>query len=326
MKVKLTHFVGVVLALFIGVTFGVALQKYYDVGSIVDAMGVNHRPFPAPTTLTVEDNIPEEFQGELSLFILAGQSNIAGRGEVPKSGQNANARVFVFGNDYHWRIAVEPIDDPSNQVDKVSEDPDAGFSPALAFATSLLERRPDMVIGLIPCARGGSSIYQWRRSLSENTLYGSCLKRVRAASTMGKVAGVLFFQGEADAIAPELYQESALFPNEWGDRFMVFVNNWRNDLGLPELPVVFAQIGSNTEPDVFTNWAVVKEQQRSVEMPFCVMITTDDLALKDAVHFTPESYQIIGQRFAEAYLNLIQEKSFLPASPTFSSTKEEQNE
>jgi hypothetical protein len=249
MKVKLIPFVGIVLALFIGVTFGVALQKHYGVGDMFDVLGVNHRPFPAPTTLDVEDSIPEEFQGKLSLFILAGQSNIAGRGKVPKSGQNANSRVYVFGNDYRWRIAVEPIDNPSNQVDKVSKDPDAGFSPALAFATSLLERRPDMVIGLIPCARGGSSIYQWRRSLSENTLYGSCLKRVRAASTVGNVAGVLFFQGEADAIAPELYQETVLLPNEWGDRFAVLVNNWRGDLGLPELPVVFAQIGTNKAGD-----------------------------------------------------------------------------
>jgi hypothetical protein len=268
---------------------------------------MKRRPIFAPMpTVSVEDDIPEEFQGELSLFILAGQSNMAGRGEVPESGQNTNPRVFVFGNDYHWRIAAEPIDEPSNQVDKVSEDPDAGFSPALPFAMSLLEQRPDVVIGLIPCARGGSSIDLWRRSLSENTLYGSCLKRVRAASTMGNVAGILFFQGEADAIAQELFQESELFPNEWGDRFEVFVNDWRNDLGLPELPVVFAQIGTNTAPDIFINWAIVKEQQRSVEMPFCVMITTDDLALRDPVHFTSESYQIVGQRFAEAYLNLIE--------------------
>ena len=308
MRAKPKQLIGIVLALLIGVTFGVALQKHYDVGNMVDALRMKHRPIFAPMpTVSVEDNIPEEFQGKLSLFILAGQSNIAGRGQVPKSGQNANSSIFVFGNDYRWQIAVEPIDDPSNQVDKVSEDPDAGFSPAVAFATSLLERHPDMVIGLIPCARGGSSIYQWRTSLSENTLYGSCLKRVRAASTMGNVAGLLFFQGEADAIAQELYQETELFPNEWGDRFKVFVNDWRNDLGLPELPVVFAQIGSNTAPDIFVNWAIVQEQQRSVEMPFCAMITTDDLALKDAVHFTSESYQIIGQRFAEAYLNLIQE-------------------
>jgi hypothetical protein len=33
---------------------------------------------------------------------------------------------------------------------------------------------------------------------------------------VGNVASVLFFQGEADAIAPELYQETELFPNEWG--------------------------------------------------------------------------------------------------------------
>jgi hypothetical protein len=123
---------------------------------------------------------------------------------------------------------------------------------------------------------------------------------------MGNMAGILFFQGEADAIAPELYQESELFPNQWGARFEGLVNDWRNDVGLPELPVVFAQIGTNTAPDIFINWAVVKEQQGSVEMPFCVMITTDDLTLKDAVHFTPESYQIIGKRFAEAYLALIQ--------------------
>ena len=146
MKVKLTHSLGIVLALSIGVICGVALQEYCDVGNIFKALRLGRRPNLVPSpTLAVEDNIPEEFQGKLSLFILAGQSNIAGRGQVPKSGQNANSRIFVFGYDYRWRIAVEPVDDPSNQVDKVSEDPDAGFSPALAFATSLLQRRPDIV-------------------------------------------------------------------------------------------------------------------------------------------------------------------------------------
>jgi hypothetical protein len=44
--------------------------------------------------------IPEEFQGKLSLFILAGQSNMSRRGNVP-SNQIADSRIFVFGNDYH---------------------------------------------------------------------------------------------------------------------------------------------------------------------------------------------------------------------------------
>ena len=146
----------------------------------------------------------------------------------------------------------------------------------------------------------------WRKSLSENTLYGSCLKRVRAASTMGQVAGLLFFQGEADAIDPALYQESALFPDEWRIRFELFVNDWRDDLAAPDLPVVFAQIGRHAAPNIYVNWALVQEQQRSVELPFCQMITTADLVLADPVHFSPESYTILGRRFAEAYLNLVQ--------------------
>jgi hypothetical protein len=34
------------------------------------------------------------------------------------------------------------------------------------------------------------------------------------------------------------------------------------------------------------------------------MITTDDLALADEVHFTTESYLLIGQRYADAFLQL----------------------
>ena len=301
MKVKLTRIVAAVVTLSIGAILGIALQKRYSVGDVVESWSAS------TTASAVEDGVPEELQGRLSLFILAGQSNMAGRGPVSESDRNGNSRVFVFGNDYRWRIAVEPIDDPHNQVDEVSLDPDAGPGPGLAFATFLVERHPDVAIGLIPCAKGGSTIYEWRRSLSEDTLYGSCLKRVRAASTMGHVAGLLFFQGEADAMDPELYQETVLLPDEWGGRFETLVNNWRDDLGWPELPVVFAQIGTHAAPDIFVNWAVVQEQQGLVQLPLCEMITTDDLALADIVHFTLESYQMIGRRFAKAYLSLIQE-------------------
>lgn len=306
MKAKLGHFIGIILTLGVGTTLGVVLQKAYGGGEELGFLATSRRFVSAPVGA---DGIPEEFQGELSLFILAGQSNIAGRGPVPAWARTTSSRVFVFGNDYHWRIAIEPIDDATDQVDMVSLDLAAGFSPGLAFATSLFGEHPELTIGLIPCARGGSSIYAWRRSLSDNTLYGSCLKRVRAASTMGEVRGILFFQGEADAIDPELYQETVLYPEEWADKFHPLVTGWRGDLGLVDLPVVFAQIGTHTAPYLFINWEIVKDQQRLVEIPFSAMITTDDLALQDDVHFTPESYQTIGQRFAEAYLGLAQRHS-----------------
>ncbi|MFB2878829.1 sialate O-acetylesterase [Floridanema aerugineum] len=310
MKLKkgniLPAIVTMVLALPIGVTVGAFLEKSYGFKNILQ--GNFQTNYPSEITQINQTSIPQKYQGKLQLFILAGQSNMAGTGDLPSQPKQAetNPKIFVFGNDYRWKVAKEPVDDPTNQVDKISSDKPAGYSPALSFATTILKQRPDMIIGLIPCAKGGSSIHEWQRNgnLDENTLYGSCLKRVRAASTMGNVAGILFFQGEIDTVDPKEDPKRIFSANQWANKFTLLVRNWRGDLKSPNLPVVFAQIGSNTEPERFVNWKVVQEQQRQVNLPFSAMITTDDLALKDYVHFTTESYQTIGQRFAKAYLSL----------------------
>jgi hypothetical protein len=317
MKTKKIYIATIFAALTIVMALGIFAKKYQGAGNELMLPVLSYKTdsllwqtpassLPPQLTSTIEDNnIPKEYQGKLHLFILAGQSNMSGRGDIPQSAATANPKIYVFGNDYQWRLATEPIDDPTNQIDKVSEDENAGFSPALSFATIILEQYPEMLIGLIPCAMDSTTIHDWGRNLSDNTLYGSCLKRARAASTMGNVAGILFFQGESDALDPKKNPELKLSPNQWADKFIVFISDWRSDLGLPELPVVFAQIGTNTRPNRYSNWKVVQEQQSSVRLPFCKMITTDDLTLKDTVHFTTESYQIIGERFAEAYLEIL---------------------
>ena len=216
MNAKLARTAGLLLALAAGATLGVVLLQASGLGDALGLLRSSHNSVPEATGT---DSIPVEYQGELSLFILAGQSNIAGRGPVPEWARVANSRVFVFGNDYRWRIAVEPIDDPAGQVDAVSLDPDAGMSPGVAFASALLSRRPELTVGLIPCARGGTSIHAWRRNLRDDTLYGSCLKRVRVASSMGEVRGILFFQGEEDAMDSARFGKTNLFPDEWADRF-----------------------------------------------------------------------------------------------------------
>jgi hypothetical protein len=174
------------------------------------------------------------------------------------------------------------------------------------FAFAGLERHPDIVIGLIPCAKNSSGIIQWQRSLSDQSLYGSCLKRVRAASPMGEIAGVLFFQGETDALDPIQYPDPPPHPTEWSDLFTAFVTDLRNDLHQPDLPVVFAQIGTNWSLEAFPNWDIVREQQASIELPMTTMITTADLPLLDGLHFTVDSYRIIGKRFAGAYWDLVE--------------------
>ncbi len=86
-------------------------------------------------------------------------------------------------------------------MDRVSYDVEVGVSPALAFAREWQAAHPDDRVGLIPCAMGGSSIADWKPNRSSDSLYGSMLKRSYAARSMGEFRGLLFLQGESDAIS-----------------------------------------------------------------------------------------------------------------------------
>jgi hypothetical protein len=251
-----------------------------------------------------DNTIPDEYIGKLSLFILAGQSNMSGRGEMPSEPLPVNPRVFVFGNDYRWHYGIEPMDAPQGQVDLVSRDGHARYSIATSFANTLLEKDSTLIIGFIPCARGATSIEKWQRNLSDNSLYGSCLKRTRAASTMGHIEGILFWQGEADALNPKAYPERKPSPFQWTEKFTRFVSDMRNDLGLPALPVVYAQLSHHNNPDKYIYWEKVKDQQAQVALPNTKMVVTPELELSDYVHFTKEGYDTFGKIFAEAFWEL----------------------
>ena len=261
---------------------------------------------PIPTAVPAV--IPAAYQGRLRLFLLAGQSNMSGYSSLPERQSSPHPRILVFGNDYRWRLGTEPVDAATGQVDPVSEDRDAGFGPSMAFARALVAAQPDAAIGLIPCAKGNTTIADWARNLSEDTLSGSCLKRARAASPMGEIAGLLFFQGESDAADPLRYPGRARTAAGYAAAFAAFVEALRADLGEPLLPVVFAQIGSHQAPQAYTEWATVQAEQASVALPCVAMIITADLPLHDAEHYTPEAYETIGERFAEALLRVEQEQ------------------
>jgi hypothetical protein len=125
---------------------------------------------------------------------------------------------------------------------------------------------------------------------------------------MGQLSGLLFFQGEQDAVDPIQYPQPESYPEVWSQLFTTFITDLRHDLREPTLLVVYAQLGADPGTDAFPNWSVVKQQQASVSINRSAMITTDDLPLMDGLHFTADSYRIIGRRFADAYWSLLEEK------------------
>ena len=90
------------------------------------------------------------------LYLLMGQSNMAGRGTVRDEDRSTDRRILVLNKDHTWMPAAEPLHfDKPNIV---------GVGPGLAFARDMkASAAEEVVIGLVPCAVGGSLLKRWQK-------------------------------------------------------------------------------------------------------------------------------------------------------------------
>jgi hypothetical protein len=245
-----------------------------------------------------------------AIYLLAGQSNMSGRGlveDLSAAERAADPAIRLYGNDGRVGAALDPLDDPAGQVDAVSADPKAAVGPGLFFARALraVDRRP---IVLVPCAKGGSAMAEWTPSPGRGALYGSCLARARAAvaATGGRLAGVLWYQGETDAGLPE---RAAV----WGEALNALVARLRADLAQPRLAVVVVQLADPPSPEIsaprtYPAWSAVQAQQAG-PLPACAaMVPARGLPKKeDDMHLTTAAQRVLGPRLAQAMIGLQRE-------------------
>ncbi|MCK0132604.1 sialate O-acetylesterase [Flavobacteriaceae bacterium F08102] len=261
----------------IGVIFigGMISQKYYGLGNIIKMLNVSYVPE------TEKNYISESHKENLSIFILAGQSNMEGAGKIEDFDTDLNREgIYVFDDDFRWVIGREPV---RNKV-----------GPSISFAATLIENNAAYPIGIINVARGGTNIQQWLNNGDDTSLYKGMIKRALAGSSQGEIKGVLFFQGENDAEG-----DSTDYVDNWHLKFEEFVSEVRQDLKKDSLPIIFAQIGKGNS----ANWIKVKESQERVNIPYVHMIKTDDIDYQEgSIHFTTDGYVEIGKRFARAYI------------------------
>src|SRR5262249_27187595 len=148
-------------------------------------------------------------------------------------------------------------------------------------------------IGLIACAHGGTSMAQWDPSKKDDggrSLYGSMMRQFRLAG--GKVKGVLWYQGEAEA--------HAAAPPRYGQTLNRLIGAVRSDFGQPELPFYFVQIGRFAHAGDPGPWEAVRESQRRLpeRVPNTALISVIDLELDDAIHVGTQGLKRAGQRLA----------------------------
>lgn len=228
---------------------------------------------------------PQGGDSPLEIFVLAGQSNMAGRGAIEPAHNQPAAGVLMLTKDRTWVPAIDPM-----HFDK----PIAAAGLGRSFAARLRQAKPSREIGLVPAAFGGSALDEWMPGTAH---YSNCVERTLVALRRGKLRGILWHQGEADSATEALARS-------YRDRFARFIRSLRSDLGYPETPVIVGQLGPFFRRG---ESAIVNEQLASVPLtiPNAGFVSASGLTHKgDDVHFDAASLREFGRRYALAYLAL----------------------
>jgi len=239
---------------------------------------------------------PQTDPSDLDLYLLFGQSNMEGQGEIEPQDRETHPRVHVLadkdcsnlGREYgQWYLAEPPLNRCWGRL-----------GPGDYFGKSMIgEMAEDRGIGLVPAAVSGADIalfekgapigrndrripeqfdggYQWLVDLAE------------IAQDAGTIKGILFHQGETNTA-----------DQAWTDDVRGIVENLRADLGIGTVPflageMLYAEEGGccgvhnrevNELPEVIDNAHVV---------------SAEGLEGQDNAHFTAEAYRELGRRYA----------------------------
>lgn len=180
-----------------------------------------------------------------SIFVLAGQSNMAGRGGVvnrtwdgyvPLDSQPSHS-IFRLNPNLKWEPAQEPVDDGF-------DGDTCGVGPGMAFANDLIGHEDGHglgAVGLVPFAVGGTKISQWARGSS---LYDRMVQRAsEAVKSGGTMRALLWYQGESDTVDLE-------DANKYGPRIAQFFMDVRSDLNESDLLIM--QVSSRPRSSYFS--------------------------------------------------------------------------
>ncbi len=214
------------------------------------------------------------------VFLLIGQSNMAGRAALEAGDDQPIPHVLLLDDQGKWIPATNPLNRFATDRKVLSMQ---RISPGFGFAKAISKAFPDTTIGLISNARGGTSVEQWQKG---QPLYDNTIKRLRAVQGL-KVDGVIWHQGEANRDDPKYL-----------GKLQNVIESLRADLKSPNLPFVAGEIYGE---------APINNLLRTVseKVPATGVASAAGLVVFDKVHFDRKSQITLGERYAEQMLKLL---------------------
>ncbi len=242
------------------------------------------------------------------VFVLAGQSNMAGGGamaSLPTSPFDYTQPQSDVSYDYWNDVSVPTATRIYESADweflrpLYPGFPGTTYGPELAFGRTLADRVSEDSIAIIKVAKSGTDLmYNWDPS---GPLYQNMIEQV--AEAVGRleinganpvISGFFWVQGEGDA---QVEAKAWNYRQNLEELFTSVRQAWN----APDLPMFYNQLHIDCNR-LYVD--LLRESQEVVDLsdPSAHMINIDDLALNpDFVHFTGETHLELGRRFADAY-------------------------
>ena len=239
--------------------------------------------------MTVKDGASVE-QKEIHSFLMIGQSNMAGRGDLSDVEPIQHPLCYMLRMG-RW----QPLSHPVNPDRDIFRGPfPSGVSLAPYFALAYADAY-QVSTGLIPCADGGTRMDQW---MPGEVLYDHALMQARLAMRSSALSGILWHQGESDCKDRETV-------DAYGEKFLTMMTALRKDLGLPQLPIIVGELArghKRENVEEMRRYFNAKLSETVPKLPNCYLVSSEGLTLKaDDLHFDALSCQTFGQRYFDAY-------------------------
>lgn len=225
---------------------------------------------------------------DFEVYLLMGQSNMAGRGMLTDSLKNIHDdRVLMLTSDLKWEVARHPI-----HFDKSI----AGVGPGLSFGISMVNAHEGIKVGLVPCAVGGTSIDKWEPGVYDQVTstypYNDAAIRITEAMKKGTVKGILWLQGESDSNDADDYLKN----------LKTLIRRVRKIAGNRKLPVVVGELGQfNSQYKQINN----ELQKASSKIKYLRVVSSEGFTdIGDRTHFDSSSAIAYGKRFASKMLEV----------------------
>ena len=216
---------------------------------------------------------------------------MAGRAEIEPQDKDSITNVLLFtGIDgREWEKAVNPLNKYSTVRKALAMQK---MGPGYTFAKKMGKAFPDIKLGLVVNAKGGTSISEW---MPGTELYNEAMKRVKLAMKYGKIKGIVWHQGESDVSKSQTYLQS----------LTTLIQAIRNELNTPDLPFIAGEVAEENPLRIAFNQILLHLPEKAKTT---AVITAEGTATIDGTHFNSASQRLLGERYALEMIRLTKKR------------------